>query len=177
LDNIALIVHSLSAAVLVGGMVLLFFAVTPATWILADEEVRRAVTRVVTRRFAVMTVIALGLLLVTGLYQFMSDTVTPAAVREDMMAFRFGPVFMAKILFTVALVILIGVHGMRSGPRIARATDAVIAAPDDDEARWELENLRRTSLIFSFVMLVIGVVVLAMGVTLGNHGYAHIPID
>jgi uncharacterized membrane protein len=176
-DNISLVVHTLSAAVLVGGMVLLFFAVTPATWPIEDELVRRGLIRVVTRRFAFMTVGALGLLLLTGIYQLMTDTITPAAVRDDMMAFRFGPVFMAKMFFTVTLVVVIGVHGMRFGPRIARATDAVIAAPEDDEARWQLENLRRTSLIFSFVMLVIGVTVLAMGVTLGNHGYAHIPID
>lgn len=177
MDNIALIVHTLSAAVLVGGMVLLFFAVTPATWPIEDEAVRRGVIRVVTRRFAIMTVGALGLLLLTGIYQFMSDSITPAAIRDDLMAVRFGPIFMAKMFFTVVLVVLIGVHGMVYGPRIGRATDAVIAAPDDDDLKWPLANLRRTSLIFSFVMLIVGVAVLAMGVILANHGYSYILID
>lgn len=158
-------------------MVLLFLAVTPATWLIDDQNLRRAVTRVVTRRFAMITGIALALLLVTGLYQFTSETITPAAVQDDIAGFRFGPIFMAKMLFVVVLVALIAVHGMWFGPRIGRATDEVVASGNDTEAAWRLESLRRTSLLVSFVMLLAGIAVFAMGITLGNHGYSHIPFD
>ncbi len=175
MDTISLILHVLSAAVLVGGMLLLFFAVTPATWMINDEALRGAVTRVVARRFAGMTGVALAVLVVTGLYQLFS--VVPDAIREDMTDYRFGAVFMVKMAVFVLLVILIGVHGMYYGPRIARASEAAAESDDDDEAVWLLEGLRRTSLMFSMAMLVVALSVLALGVTLGNHEYSYVPFD
>jgi uncharacterized membrane protein len=176
LDNIALIIHSVAAAVLVGGMVLLFLAVTPATWLIDDATLRRAVTRVVTRRFAMLTGIALLALLVTGIYQFTSDTITPPDVQDDIANFRFGRVFMVKMVLVPLLVIVIAVHGMWFGPRIGRATDAVVESNNDADAVFQLESLRRTSLIFSFGMLILGLAIFGLGVTLGNHGYSHVPI-
>lgn len=176
MDNIALIIHSLAAAVLVGGMVLLFLAVTPATWLIDDATLRRAVTRIVTRRFAMLTGIALLLLLITGIYQFTSDTITPPDVQDDIASFRFGRIFMLKMLLVPLLVVLIGVHGMWFGPRIGRATDEVVASNNDADAGWRLESLRRTSLIFSLAMLVVTLAIFGLGVTLGNHGYSHIPL-
>ena len=176
MDNIALIIHSFAAAVLVGGMILLFLAVTPATWLIDDAKLRRAVTRVVTRRFAIFTGIALIALLITGIYQFTSDTITPPDVQDDIANFHFGRIFMVKMFLVPLLVIVIGVHGMWFGPRIGRATDAVVESNNDSEAVWKLESLRRTSLIFSFGMLALGVAIYGLGVTLGNHGYSHVPI-
>ncbi|HJM74989.1 MAG TPA: hypothetical protein QGI71_03880 [Dehalococcoidia bacterium] len=176
MDNIALIIHSVAAAVLVGGMVLLFLAVTPATWLIDDATLRRAVTRVVTRRFAMLTGIALLALLVTGIYQFTSDTITPPDVQDDIANFRFGRVFMVKMVLVPLLVIVIAVHGMWFGPRIGRATDAVVESNNDADAVFQLESLRRTSLIFSFGMLILGLAIFGLGVTLGNHGYSHVPI-
>jgi len=173
-DNIALIIHGLAAAILLGGMVLLFLAVTPATWLIDDASLRRAVTRIVTRRFAMLTGIALVLLLLTGIYQFTSETLTPPDVQDNIADYRFGPLFMAKMFLVPLLVILIGVHGMWFGPRIGRATDEVVASNDDPDAVWRLESLRRTSLIFSFVMLIVTVAIFAIGITLGNHAYSQI---
>jgi uncharacterized membrane protein len=176
LDNIALIIHSFAAAALVGGMILLFLAVTPATWLIEFTPLRRAVTRVVTRRFAMITGIALLALLLTGIYQFTSDTITPPDVQDDINNFRFGRVFMVKMFLVPLLVIVIGVHGMWFGPRIGRATDAVVESNNDPEAVWQMESLRRTSLIFSFAMLILGLAIFGLGVTLGNHGYSHVPL-
>ena len=176
MDNIALIIHSFAAAALVGGMILLFLAVTPATWLIEFTPLRRAVTRVVTRRFAMITGIALLALLLTGIYQFTSDTITPPDVQEDINNFRFGRVFMVKMFLVPLLVIVIGVHGMWFGPRIGRATDAVVESNNDPEAVWQMESLRRTSLIFSFAMLILGLAIFGLGVTLGNHGYSHVPL-
>lgn len=176
MDNIALIIHSFAAAALVGGMILLFLAVTPATWLIEFTPLRRAVTRVVTRRFAMITGIALLALLLTGIYQFTSDTITPPDVQDDINNFRFGRVFMVKMFLVPLLVIVIGVHGMWFGPRIGRATDAVVESNNDPEAVWQMESLRRTSLIFSFAMLILGLAIFGLGVTLGNHGYSHVPL-
>ena len=175
METISLILHVLSAAVLVGGMVLLFIAVTPATWMISDEALRSAVARVVARRFAGITGVALAVLVATGLYQLFS--VVPDDIRKDMTDYRFGAVFMVKMAVFVLLVVLIGMHGMYYGPRIARASEAVTESDGDDEAVWRLEALRRTSLLFSLVMLVTAVSVLALGVTLGNHDYSYVPFD
>lgn len=172
MDNISLIIHGLAAAVLLGGMVLLFLAVTPATWLIDDAALRRAVTRIVARRFAMLTGIALLLLFVTGIYQFFSEGITAPDVRDDIAGYRFGPIFMAKMFLVPLLVVLIGVHGMWFGPRIGRATDEVIASDNDADAVFRLENLRRGSLIFSFVMLIITISIFALGITLGNHNYS-----
>ena len=175
MDTISLILHVLSAAVLVGGMLLLFVAVTPATWLIDDEALRSTVTRVVARRFARMTGVSLAVLVATGFYQLFS--VVPEPVRENMSEFRFGVVFMAKMAVFILLVILIGMHGMYYGPRIARASEAAAESDADEEAVWRLERLRRTSLMFSLAMLAVAVLVLALGVTLGNHDFSYVPFD
>lgn len=170
-DSISLVIHVLAVSVLVGGQVLLFMAVVPATWLIDDERLRHAVTRVVTRRFAWLTGLALVALLVTGLYQFYS--VVPEPVRESMNDYRFGPVFMIKMTAVVVLVALIGVHAMYFGPRIARASDAAVGG--DEEAVFRVEDLRRTSLLLSLAMLLLSVAVLGMGVLLGYQDYSYLP--
>ena len=77
----------------------------------------------------------------------------------------------AVVLFLL-LLILIGVHGMYYGPRVARASE--LADGGDEDASWRLENLRRTSLLLSLALLLVTVAVLASGVILGNHEYSYI---
>ena len=60
----------------------MFLAVTPASWLIGDDELRSQVVRVIARRFAVLSVVALVGLLLTGLYQLYN--VTPDVIREDM---------------------------------------------------------------------------------------------
>ena len=119
--SISLGLHVLFVALLVGGQALLFFAVVPSTWLIDDERLRRAVTKVVTRRFAMLAGISLLGLLVTGLYQFYNDEVVPPGVRENMMDFRWGLVFSTKMTLFVVLVALIAVHGAYFGRRIRAA--------------------------------------------------------
>lgn len=172
METVALILHVLAASVLVGGQVLLFLAVTPATWLIDDERLRSAVTRVVARRFALLTVGALVVLLVTGLYQF--STVTGEVVRSNMMDFNWGPVFITKMVGVAILTALVVFHGAYLGPRIGRLADAA-ADGGDEETAWRLENLRRHSLLLSLGMMLLSVVVLAFGVMLGYHPYSYRP--
>ena len=168
METLSLALHVLLAAVLVGPQVLLFFAVVPATWLIDDEGVHRAVTRVVTRRFATLTVVSLVGLLVTGLYQFYS--IPPEAIREDMMEYRFGMVFAAKMTALTLLIVLIAVHGVVFGRRI-RATSEAVERGEADAAT--LEQARRSSLLFSTLILLVSVAILVMGVTLGHHEYSY----
>ena len=168
MDTLSLSLHVLLAAILVGPQVLLFFAVVPATWLIDDESQRRAVMRVVTRRFGLLTIVAIAGLVLTGLYQFYS--VVPEAIQEEMMDFRFGMVFVLKMTALVILVVLIAVHGMVFGRRIRAASEAVERGEMDAGA---LEHARRNSLLFSTLILLVSIAILIMGVTLGHHEYSY----
>ncbi len=84
MNTVMLGIHVLLAAVLVGPQVLLFYAVVPSTWLIEDEPLRRAVTRVVTQRFGVLTAVSLVGLLLTGLALYTSDVFVPPDIRTDM---------------------------------------------------------------------------------------------
>jgi len=172
MDTISLSLHVLFATVLVGPQVLLFYAVIPSTWLIEDEGIRRAVVQVVTRRFAVLSGISLLGLLITGLYQFYSDTIVPQGIQDEMMDYRWGLIFSTKMTFLVVLVALIAVHGFVFGKRIRLASEAVERGEGDVAA---LEAARRTSMLFSTLILVISVATLVLGVTLGYAGYSEVP--
>ena len=165
--------HVLFAALLVGGQVLLFFAVIPSTWLIEDEGLRRRVTLVVAHRFTWIVGISLVGLIVTGLAQFYTDIFVPPDIRENMTEYHFGRVFMVKMLFVTILIIMIAVHGAVFGQRIGRISDAVQAGEMD---LADLEQARRTSLVFSTFMVIVSIVLIFLGATLGNHAYAHDPL-
>lgn len=173
MDTMMLAIHVLMAAVLVGPQVLLFYAVVPSTWLIEDEALRRSVTRVVTSRFATLTVISLGGLLLSGLYLYTSDVFVPPDVRANMMSYRFGPVFTLKMISIVVLIALIGVHGAVYGRRVREASEALQGG---DGSQGALESARRSSLMFSVLLMLVSIAILVMGVTLGNHAYSHEPI-
>ncbi len=165
--------HVLFAALLVGGQVLLAFAVIPSTWLIDDEGLRRRVTLVVARRFTWIVGISLVGLIVTGLAQFYTDIFVPPDIRENMTEYHFGRVFMVKMLFVTILIIMIAVHGAVFGQRIARISDAVQAGETDP---GDLEQARRTSLVFSAIMVLVSIVLIFLGASLGNHAYSHNPL-
>ena len=162
MDNASLILHVFAAALIVGPQVLLFFAVVPSTWLIDDEQLKRAVTRVVTQRYGMMAGAALVISLVTGLYQFYN--VTPDNVSDDISSYRFGWIFMTKMTLFVVLIAMIAFHSV-IGRRIGRLADAVVAGDGDE---FELEDQRRKSLLLTMLMMLVSVGLLAFGVLLGR---------
>jgi uncharacterized membrane protein len=173
MESIVLGLHVLFAAILVGGQLLLFFAVVPSTWLIDDHGLRRRVTAVVAQRFGMMAGVSLAGLVVTGLFQFYSDDLVPPDVRENMMDYRFGPVFVTKMTLLVVLVVMIGIHGAYFGRRIGQLSDAVEAGEADP---GELERLRRNSLLFATLMVLVSIALIFLGATLGNDAYSHIEL-
>ncbi len=166
----SLIIHVTAAAILFGPQVLMFYAVTPASWILSNEEVRRAVVKVIAGRFGQLTVIALVLLLVTGLYQYYS--VVPEPIREAPNDYRFGMIFAAKMGGVTLIVTLIAVHVIFFARKIARLSDAVIAG--DEEQKGALDLARSQSFLVSLILLLVTFATLALGVTLGDASYSYV---
>ena len=169
MDQTALILHVIFATILVGPQVLLFFAVTPASWVIEDHDLRTLVVRVIARRFAVMSGIALVALLVTGLYQL--TAITPDPIVENMLDYRFGPLIVAKIVLVVVLVGLILLHGFVFAQRVAQVTEGVKSG---ERESWELDRARRNSLIFSGLIMLVSFVVLGLGVVLADHEYSYV---
>ena len=165
--------HVLFAALLVGGQVLLFFAVVPSTWLIEDEGLRRRVTLVVARRFSMLVGISLVGLLLTGLAQFYTDIFVPPDIRENMADFHFGRVFVTKMTLFVVLLGLIATHGAIFGRRIAAISDAVQAGEMD---AGELEQARRNSLVLSAIMVLVSIALIFLGAALGDHSYSHEPL-
>ncbi|MDA0301398.1 MAG: hypothetical protein O2822_02625 [Chloroflexi bacterium] len=180
MGTISIAIHVTAAAVLVGPQILMFLAVIPATWIIDDnEKLRRAVTRVVAARFGMLAGIAIVTLLVTGLYQYY--VTVPESIRAAPEEYRFGSIFVIKMMVFTILVILIFVHMYRHGRRIATLSDQVIAAEDDPfsmsadalrDARFDLERARQKSFGFSLFILGASMITLWLGVALGDPTYA-----
>lgn len=168
MDNLSLILHVFAATLIVGPQILLFFAVVPATWIIEDEQLRRAITRVVTQRYGMIAGVALVVSLVTGLYQFYN--VTPDSVTEDMNSYRFGWIFITKMTLFTVFIGLVAYHA-RVGRRIGRLADAVVAGEGDERA---LDNQRRTSFMLSALMMFIAVAILVFGVLLGRGEFSYV---
>ena len=168
MDTIALGLHVLFAAIIVGPQILLFLAVVPSTWLIDDEGLRRNVTRVVTQRFAMLSALALVGLVLTGVYQLNSSLIDED-VRENMMEYRFGTIFVTKMTLLVVLIVLVAVHGMVFGRRIRAASEAVERGEAD---LAPLESARRSSMVFSVLILAVSVAILFLGVALGNHTFS-----
>ncbi len=171
MHTLSLVLHVTAAVLLVGPQVLLFFAVTPATWLIDDEPLRRQVMRVVTARYGMIAGIALVLLAVTGVYQYMS--IVPADVRDHLTSYRFGMIFMLKMALFAVFGGLLAYHVFSIAPRIGRLSDAV-AAEHREEDVWALDGARRLSFTISFFMMLAAVLVLVLGAMLGSHEFSYV---
>lgn len=172
MDLVSLILHVSAAAVLVGPQLLMFYAVTPASWMVEDEYLKRQVLGVIARRYGMLAGVSILVLLATGLYQFYS--VTPAPIQDDMMSYRFGQIFITKMTLFTALIGLIMVHAMVFARRIRRLSDAVLEGRGD---RDELERARLRSFVFSVLLLLVSFAVLWLGVSLGHGAYSYVPVE
>ncbi len=166
MDTFVIGIHVLLAAIFVGPQVLLFYAVIPSTWLITDERLRRQVTGVVTQRFGMLAGASIVGLIITGMYQLNSARVGPE-IRDNMMSYGFGAIFLAKMVALLSLIVLIGVHGMVFGRRIRAASEAVERGDLDPS---ELEAARRASLLFSTLILLLSVAILFLGVALTGEG-------
>ena len=180
MGTLSLVIHVTAAAILVGPQILMFLAVVPATWLIEDDErLKRAVTKVVAARFGMLATLAIVVLVVTGLYQYV--VLIPDHIRQNPNEYRFGAIFALKMVMFVVTIVLIGVHMRVYGKRIAALSDKVIAAQDDpfsmptDEvaaARDDLERARQKSFGFSVFILLASLLTMWLGVALGHESFA-----
>lgn len=165
---ISMIIHVTAAVAFVGPQLLMFYAVTPASWLIEDEALKRQVVSVIARRFGALAGISLLTLLITGLYQFY--TVVPDEIRAEMMDYRFGTIFVWKMTMFTGVLILVLLHAMIFSRRIRRIGEAVDAG---EATPFDLEQARRHSFLFSTLLMLASIVTLWLGVALGHGDYSY----
>ena len=180
MGTISLAIHVTAAALFVGPQILMFFAVIPATWLIEDnEKLRRQVTRVVAARFGMLAMIAIVLLVVTGVYQYL--VLVPASIRRAPDRYAFSNLFDAKMTMFILSLVLIFLHTRLFARKIATLSDQLIALEDQHTAASresakvvaiELEQARRKSFNFSLLILAASLITLWLGVALGDPSFA-----
>jgi uncharacterized membrane protein len=170
---LSLIIPVLLATIVVGPQILMFLAVSPASWLIDDDDLRTRMMRVIAGRFGALTGIALLGLVITGLVQFNDPEMVPPSIQESMNDYRWGQIFMAKMALLVVLIGMIAFHGAVLGRRMRRVTEEVKAGRLE---RWELERARRNSLLFSALMILVSVAILALGVSLAYAPFADVAL-
>jgi len=164
METISLILHVSAAALLFGPQVLIFFALTPATWFIDDEQLKRNVVSTVTRRFGMMSAASILVLVVTGVYQIQ------AFAPSDLIETKWGSILVVKMIAFVILMILLMIHTTYFSKRIRILSDEVING--DEDKVGDLDYLRRQSWLFSFLMLLVTTGTLWLGIALGDHQFS-----
>jgi uncharacterized membrane protein len=164
METISLILHVSAAALLFGPQVLIFFALTPATWFIDDEQLKGNVVSTVARRFGIMSAASIFVLMATGVYQMQ------AFAPSNLVETRWGSILVVKMIAFVVLMILLMIHTMYFSKKIQRLSDEVING--DEDKVGDLDYLRRQSWLFSFLMLLVTTATLWLGVALGNHQFS-----
>jgi uncharacterized membrane protein len=164
METISLILHVSAAALLFGPQVLIFFALTPATWFIDDEQLKRNVVSTVTRRFGMMSAASILVLVVTGVYQIQ------AFAPSDLIETKWGSILVVKMIAFVILMILLMIHTTYFSKKIRILSDEVING--DEDKVGDLDYLRRQSWLFSFLMLLVTTGTLWLGIALGDHQFS-----
>jgi len=161
--------HILAVAIWVGPQFFLFIAAIPAVRTIEDRAVRAKVMRVIVTRSGWMAWAAMLVIVLTGisnLFQVGGDTPLNWASAND---FRFGRIFMEKMVFVGLAVGLTAVHTFVVGPRQLALNEQMDADPE------EASRLRRLSIVMSAVALLASVLAIFMGALQANRSYSFEP--
>jgi putative copper resistance protein D len=155
-DAIVLWLHVLAAAIFIGPQVFLVFVAMPAVRTLADVKARQQVTRAITRGFGALGGGALGVLILTGLWNY------NVAKDEGLIDFkRYFIALQIKLTLVLIVVVLTIVHGAVLGTRLQRLQAE--NAPEDEVAK-----VRQWSIMTSIGTLAASILILLCASILGS---------
>ena len=163
--------HVLGIALFVGPQFFLAFAWVPASRQIQDLPTRVAAMRTITTRFGWIGGIGLLLILIGGAYLIMTWRDYPN-IPEGVAFFDYiyGVVFVVKMIVLVVMIVLVGLHMFVVGPSQVDAMERV--AQGEDVPDRDIRRLRITSMSLSITGLILTLVVMGMGVSLGAAEYS-----
>ncbi len=167
--------HVLGIALFVGPQFFLAFAWVPASRAIEDLPTRVAAMRTITTRFGWIGGIGLLLILIGGSYLIATwrDYHNIAEQFGEGVAFFdliYGPVFVVKMGILMVMLVLVGLHMFVVGPSQVDAMEERARGEDVPEVR--LRRLRITSMALSITGLILTLVIMGMGVSLGATEYS-----
>ncbi len=149
--------HIIAATIFVGPQFFLFAAAVPAMRTIEDVEVRARATRFVTGRFGWIATTALGVLIATGIGNYIS------ADNRGLLEFqRYFFVLQLKLGLVALVLLLTLLHGPLVGARLLRLTESG-AGPD------EIAKVRRWSVAFSTATFVLSIAILLCAALLASN--------
>lgn len=164
-DAISVWIHVLAVTVWIGPQFFLFAAAIPAIRTVEDAQVRARLLRSVVTRFAWIAWGAMGVIVLSGIGNlFMAGDDAPFSLWSS--DYRWGRIFLEKMIFVGVAVALTAIHTFFVGPRQLRLAEQVEANPGD------VRYYRRMSILITSVALLAAIGAVYMGVMLAHHEYS-----
>ncbi|HVP05626.1 MAG TPA: DUF4149 domain-containing protein [Dehalococcoidia bacterium] len=164
-DAISVWIHVLAVTVWIGPQFFLFVAAVPALRTVEDAQVRARVMRIIVTRFGWMAWGAMGVIVLSGIGNlFMVGDDAPFSLWSS--DYRWGRIFLEKMVFVGVAVALTALHTFFVGPQQLRLAEQAQANPDD------VRYYRRMSMLTSGVALLAAIAAVYMGVMLAHHEYS-----
>ncbi len=155
-EAIVLWLHILAAVVFVGPQVFLVAVALPALRTIEDVRVRQRVISSVTRGFGSLGGAALGVLVVTGLYNYMK-----ASDNGFLDYKRYFITLQIKLTLVAVVVVLTILHGAVLGRRLQRLQT-------EGASEADLAQARQWSMIASIATLAASIAILLCAAILGS---------
>ena len=167
----AIWLHILGIALFVGPQFFLAFAWVPASRRITDMPTRIAAMRTITKRFAYIGGTGLGLILIAGTYLIATwrDFYSmPSDVEFN--SVWYGVIFSTKMTVLLVMLIIVGVHTFKVGPKLIDTLEAEALGKNVTAA--DVRRARRNSMILSISGLVLVLVIMAMGTMLTTTSFS-----
>lgn len=164
-DALNLWLHIFAATLWVGPQVFLFVAVIPGLRQVTSAVERSRALRVVVYRFGYLSLVAMAILIGTGVQNIRNANETYFAAGPGMLDYRFGVILVAKLAMVAATIVLTAFHALVIGPR-------QLALAEQGGPEEEVERLRRWSIAVSGVNLVLSVGVLLTAAMLATQSFS-----
>ena len=161
-------IHIVAVAAWLGPQFFMFLVTMPALRAIEDPDVRLRVLRITTNRFGWLAWAAMTVIVLTGisnLFQEIEDF--PHVFDPD---YRYFQIFSTKMVLVGLAVLLTALHTFVVGPRQLRLAEEMRS--DSPEAG----RLRRASIIFSSLVLLLSIAVVFAGALLAHHEWSFEPV-
>ena len=153
--------HVVAAIFWVGGQLFLVLVVLPVLrQEMAEADRVRVVSRV-GRRFALLSSVALAVILVTGPLNAIEHGLSWSILRDT----QWGHILVAKVLLVIVMLGLTGVHGAYYGRRLEQLGTTGNTTPADRARR---RDLQRQSARLSALNLVLNLTIVSLAVWLSR---------
>ncbi len=155
-DAIVLWLHVLGAVIFVGPQVFLAAIAMPAIRSVSDAKVRQDLTRKITRGFGMLGGGALGLVILTGFWNF-------AQAQDDglMDIKRYFIILNIKMTLAILVVILTALHGMVLGRNLQQLQER-------GATEAEVAKARQFSMMASMATLALSIFILLLAALLAS---------